>query len=222
MAGMLKLDPDAVVGKLIRVWVWFDKHTEDGNAKGVTYSLLDRIAGVTGFAEAMSFVGWIEQDGHNLTMPNFDVHNGKSAKKRAEAGRRIAKHRKMKRDCNAESVTKSVTREEKRREDNNKPPLPPLGEIEGLNIEAYEEWIEFRKQCKLKPYKTLARAKSLAKYSTEAQAWAVQNSIENQYQGLFPENYEKRNGSHKKQTTEYLSAFERQQIRIAGERETDG
>ena len=72
ISSMLNLDPDCVVGKLIRVWQWFDKHTTDGNAYGVTYSLLDRITNVTGFSEAMSFVGWLEQKDKYLVMPKFD------------------------------------------------------------------------------------------------------------------------------------------------------
>lgn len=121
MASALNLDPDAVVGKLFRVWSWFDKHTENGNAVGVTYSLVDRIASVTGFAECMAFVGWLKQDGHSLILPRFDRHNGKTAKNRALTNERVAKSRKVQRisnaECNAETVTKTVTREEKRRED---------------------------------------------------------------------------------------------------------
>ncbi len=40
-------DSDLSVGKLFRVWRWFDQHTTDGNAGSVTLALLDRIAGVT-------------------------------------------------------------------------------------------------------------------------------------------------------------------------------
>ena len=47
IAARLDIDPDAVVGKLIRVWSWFDTHTVDVNGRGVTSALLDRIASVT-------------------------------------------------------------------------------------------------------------------------------------------------------------------------------
>lgn len=125
IAGTLGIEADSVVGKLLRVWAWFDSHTEDGNALGVTYSLVDRVAGVNGFAEAMAFAGWLEQQGSILHLPNFDRHNGKTAKNRALANERVAKHRKSNADSNASSnadsvtanVTKTVTREEKRRED---------------------------------------------------------------------------------------------------------
>lgn len=109
MAASLSIDPDAVVGKLIRVWQWFDKHTKDGNAFGVTYSLPDRISGVTGFGEAMMFVGWLEQNDKHLTMPKFDRHTSSSAKTRSLTKVRVEKCR------NAPTVT--VALPEKRREE---------------------------------------------------------------------------------------------------------
>lgn len=119
IAGTLGLDPDMVVGKLIRVWQWFDKHTTNGNAFGVTYSLIDRITLVTGFGEAMMFVGWLEQNDKFLSMPKFERHTSKSAKTRALTGNRVKKHRSEEIEkCNDISVTKSLP--EKRREDINK------------------------------------------------------------------------------------------------------
>lgn len=50
IADTLSIDPDAVVGKLLRVWIWFDQQTENGNAPSVTKKLLDRSVGVLGFA----------------------------------------------------------------------------------------------------------------------------------------------------------------------------
>jgi hypothetical protein len=125
IAGMLAIEADSVVGKLLRVWAWFDAHTEDGNAVGVTYPLVDRVAGVAGFAEAMVFAGWLHQNGSVMTVPHFERHNGKTAKNRALTNERVAKHRKSNDESNAEgnagTVTKTVTREEKRREEENTP-----------------------------------------------------------------------------------------------------
>lgn len=114
IATRLGLDPDAVVGKLVRIWSWFDTHTTDGNAQSVTYSFLDRLTGVTGFAEQVALVGWLEQDGHDLRLPNFGNHNGETAKTRAQGKNRTQKHR-----SNAESNGASVTKTspEKRREE---------------------------------------------------------------------------------------------------------
>ena len=114
IAARLGIDPDAVTGKLIRIWSWFDTHTTNGNAQSVTYAFLDRICGVTGFAEQVALVGWLEQNGHELTLPNFDFHNGETAKKRAMGKNRTEKHR-SNAESNAESVTKPSP--EKRREE---------------------------------------------------------------------------------------------------------
>ena len=95
IAGMCGIEVDAVVGKLLKVWGWFDAHTESGNAAGVTYPLVDHVAGVTGFAEAMSFCGWLVQDGTSLILPNFDRHNGKTAKNRILTAKRVAARQSM-------------------------------------------------------------------------------------------------------------------------------
>lgn len=92
IANSLGIDPDAVVGKLHRVWVWFDKHTHDGNAVGVSVTLVDRLVFVNGFGNAMSLCGWLTQDGETLTLPNFGRHNGKTAKTRALTAKRVAAH----------------------------------------------------------------------------------------------------------------------------------
>jgi hypothetical protein len=123
IAGILNLDPDSVVGKLIRVWQWFDKHTVDGNVKNVTCALLDRIANITGFADAMKKAGWLIVSDDQITIPNFEKHNGKTAKDRAETAIRVAKHRQIKAAStgdggNGNPVTKPLP--EKRREEKNK------------------------------------------------------------------------------------------------------
>lgn len=103
MAERLGIDADAVVGKLVRVWIWADHQTLDGNAVSVTSALLDRCAGVTGFAAAMAEVGWLKVSAEGLSFINFDRHNGETAKKRALTRRRVERHR----FCNADSVTET-------------------------------------------------------------------------------------------------------------------
>lgn len=93
MAQDLDIDPDCVVGKLLRVWTWFDSHTEDGIAPASSKALLDRKVGIDAFCSAMIRAGWmIEADGV-ISLPNFDKHNGSTGKKRAETARRVANHR---------------------------------------------------------------------------------------------------------------------------------
>lgn len=118
MATILGLDPDHVVGSLIRIWLWADQQLHDGNARGVTKMALDRKASVTGIADALIQVGWLEEDEHGLRFVNFERHNGKSGKKRALNNRRVTDHREKEKrtgnaECNAPSVTSACTREEK-------------------------------------------------------------------------------------------------------------
>lgn len=113
MADLLTLESDTVVGMLLRVWGWFDQRSLDGNAGGVTgvtlMKLIDRVVNRQGFAACMKKVGWLNDDG----LPNFDRHNGETAKKRALTQKRVKRFR------NAH-VTQPVTQTaspEKRREE---------------------------------------------------------------------------------------------------------
>lgn len=125
MAEILGIDPDHVMGVLVRLWVWADQQLTNGNAVGVTKTAIDRKANVTGFTDALVSVGWCSMNDASVVFNNFDYHNGKSAKERAVTNRRVARHRAKvtekssigNDDCNADTVTNTVTREEKRRED---------------------------------------------------------------------------------------------------------
>jgi len=118
LAAKLDIEEDTIVGKLHRLWAWADQHTEDGNAHGVTETWIDRYLGVTGFAEGMHEVGWLNCTEEGVEFPNFEVHNGKSAGRRALTARRVAK---SKAKSNAASVTAplltALPKEEKRREE---------------------------------------------------------------------------------------------------------
>jgi hypothetical protein len=121
MAELLGIDPDAVVGKLVRVWIWADQQTTDGHAPSVTRALLDRLTAVTGFADAMAHdtVRWlIRDDTGEVSFPHFDRHNGASAKARSCAAKRQQTHRELSRSCHAGSVTPALP--EKRREEKSR------------------------------------------------------------------------------------------------------
>ena len=153
IAARMNLDPDAVVGKLVRIWSWFDTHTIDGNANSVTFALLDRLAGVTGFAEQMTFVGWLDQKGHLLTLPNFKYHNGETAKKRALGKNRQNKHRntdESNANSNAPSVTKALP--EKRREEKSidiqKERATSVACPPDVDQQIWDDWKQLRKAKK--------------------------------------------------------------------------
>jgi hypothetical protein len=115
IADFLGIDHDAVLGKLVRLWIWADQQTVDGNALSVTKKMLGRITFAEDFADALISCGWLAGQDGQFTITNFEIHNGKSAKSRALTNRRVTNSRK----CNAVSVTKTYQKAlpEKRREE---------------------------------------------------------------------------------------------------------
>lgn len=58
---------------------------------------------------------------------------------------------------------------------------------ESLNVEAWDKWVAFRKKAKFATYKTDATIIKLSKMGNhDEQMKIVDNSIDAQYQGLFP------------------------------------
>jgi len=119
IAEKLSTDPDAVVGKLLRVWAWFDDHTAKGNAPSVTKALLDRRVGVTGFCDAMISTGWMVETDSEVSLPNFDRHNGATAKSRGLTAKRVANHKAGNAKGNAASVSDALPRAEQKRAEEN-------------------------------------------------------------------------------------------------------
>lgn len=93
MATLLRIDQDAVVGKLLRVWVWADLNSVDGKTVGITEAFVDRITCRRGFAAAMRAVGWLHGDDGSLSFANFSRHNGATAKSRAIDNRKKSARR---------------------------------------------------------------------------------------------------------------------------------
>lgn len=147
IAGILGIDPDEVLGKLFKVWRWFDAHTEDGNAPSVTYALVDRISGRNGFAEAMAFAGWLVQDGTTLVLPNFERHNGKTAKERGLTAKRVAKSKaKSNGAANGQVTMEALPREEKRREEKKEQQSgKPTDLLPGLPADLVTDFLAIRK-----------------------------------------------------------------------------
>lgn len=135
IASALNADRLRVVGGLHAVWCLFDEHSEDGQLSGYTPSAVDEEIGWPGFTQALIGVGWVDWDGNDgLSLPEFDTHNGASAKRRAQeadrkrAERGAAKERAQDGEkSSASDADKKRTREEKRREEKKKyPPQPPV------------------------------------------------------------------------------------------------
>lgn len=174
IAEILNIDPDAVLGKLVRIWAWADQQTVDGNAGSVTKGVLDRIAFITGFADALIAVGWLAYDGNKLILPNFERHNGESSKKRALTNRRVAAHRKNEtQKVTMAALQKALPEEEEEEEEEVKdkiPPNPPRGREpkksypypDQLNAEAWDEWKAYRSEMRFKAYAPTERSEGAA------------------------------------------------------------
>jgi hypothetical protein len=135
-------DPDLTVGKLLKIWRWFDQQTLDGNAAGVNLALLDRIAGASGFAQAMYQVGWLDYVDGTVSLPNFVRHNGETAKTRALTAKRVGKYKANtagnatgNATGNAAGVTSPLPKEEKKTEEKKqatpKPRAPAAPAFDG-------------------------------------------------------------------------------------------
>lgn len=93
IAAELRIDQDAVTGKLLRLWIWADQNTIDGGSLTITAAFIDRMTGCKKFAQAMRAAGWLEGEDGAMTFPGFARHNGATAKARAESNRRMTKTR---------------------------------------------------------------------------------------------------------------------------------
>ncbi|QDU82640.1 hypothetical protein Pla110_44010 [Polystyrenella longa] len=88
MADQLDSDEDMIVGKLIRLWSWFDTHTEDGSCEKISVKFIDRHVRLEGFAKAMMEAGWLCENKGIVSLPSWEEHNGETAKRRAKDNKR--------------------------------------------------------------------------------------------------------------------------------------
>lgn len=133
---------NVTVGALVAVWgvarVTGKRQGDDLLLRSVTLAVVDDVADLPGFADAMKQVGWIVEDSKGLIFPRFFAdHNvdplEANKQKNAERQRRYRANR------NATSnVTRDVTvthREEKSREENNTPLTPLSGGTAGNELQ---------------------------------------------------------------------------------------
>lgn len=133
IAGAVELDEYAVVGRLLRLWSWANRHLATGNAESVTVSWIDRYVGTAGFAAAMLNAGWLRTRSGGVEFPNFERWNSQSAKKRALTAKRVAEHKVRgnahgNAEGNAPSVSEALPKGEERREEKRgkrRTPKPP-------------------------------------------------------------------------------------------------
>jgi hypothetical protein len=93
IASQLRMDSDAVMGKLVRLWAWAELNVSGNNDTSVTLEFLDKVVGKKGFSAALIKAGWLKESKERLEFPNFSRHNGREAKGRAQTALRVSRHR---------------------------------------------------------------------------------------------------------------------------------
>jgi len=93
LADILRIDQDAVAGKLLRVWIWSDQQSVSGDDLTGTESFIDRLTNCPGFAAGLLKVGWLNSRNGRYSVPNFDRHNGQTAKSRVLSRDRMKRSR---------------------------------------------------------------------------------------------------------------------------------
>lgn len=101
ITAALKTDRLRVVGALHAVWCVFDEHSTDGVLPGYTAGIMDEEIGWRGFSTAMQAVGWLVEDDEGLQVPDYEEHNGATAKRRALDAQGKGKRRKKSAECPA-------------------------------------------------------------------------------------------------------------------------
>jgi hypothetical protein len=146
----LGTDKFRVVGGLHAVWSVFDSHSVDGALHGYTPEALDHVIGWPGFSAAMMAVKWLGFDGaETLTLPEFDEHNGQSAKRRAEDQKRKRDGRKCPQSVrnssangpNGSGLEKEKEKKEKQEQKMSDPPAAAGDDPIALMIDAAVEYM---------------------------------------------------------------------------------
>lgn len=115
-----------VRGALVTLWCLADEYAEaDGRLPGYTPDDIDAECELPGFCRALP-PDWMRVDGDSVYLPNYQEHNGTTAKKRAEGKSRQRRHRSVT-DLSRDSCDKRVTRGRGRVRVRDNPPSPPVG-----------------------------------------------------------------------------------------------
>lgn len=194
-----KSDKFRVVGGLHAVWSIFDTHSEDGVLNGYSSYALDHVIGWDGFSAALLSVGWLEEFDGALVMPEFDEHNGKSGKRRAEDQKRKRDLRKGPKDVHILSANEQDENGTREREEKEKikakqdlkttaaPRRDWLAELieHGVSEKHARDWLEVRRGKKAKMTDTVIDGiKREARIASVSFGEAIRISAESGWQGF--------------------------------------
>lgn len=221
MAIALGRSRHEVAGLLCEFWEWADDNIapadESATCPGfvritsASDALIDALVGLTGFASAMSSVGWISLRNGRIEIPNFGRHNGKSAKRRAlDAESKRTSRRQNVGEVSASKADKKRTRREEKREEEKREDSSPNGEENPLPppVDTPEfrarlsEWIAYKAERR-EPYKDRGRAAMVSRaanlateHGLQAVLAAMQRAMANGWAGWDqPSCFEKAHGN---------------------------
>lgn len=111
LARLLGVCRMEALGYAVRWFCWLDTYCANGSTE-LTEGDVDALIGRSGITRAFCELEWasVDAEGYVLVL-DFDKHNGKSSKQRAENQARVAAFRERQEEkdsCNAESVTSAL------------------------------------------------------------------------------------------------------------------
>lgn len=157
ISSALKADRLRVVGGLVSVWSLFDSHSADGMLEGYTAEALDDVIHWPGFAMAMVAVQWLDVNDGFITIPRFDEHMSKAAKRRADDTER---KRTKRGQMSAPQADEMRTREEKRRSLPNGKEVATSGSRLPSDWQCPDDWMQ--ETARLRPEWTEAQRRFVA------------------------------------------------------------
>jgi len=203
------------IGAILHIWAMADTHADGECLPNMSIEALDLLLGVPGFAKAMVDVGWLEERDGSLYLPNYQEHNGPTAKRRALDQTRKNSVRKLSASC-PQSVRSDADVLRTKRESKNKnsnpnglsPPPPkkpakfnPVSDVQSPFTsrewaEAWAKWCAHRSEIKkpLTRQATESQIAELARMGEERALAAIHHSLRGGWQGIFEPKAEKPEG----------------------------
>ena len=93
LASAMDCNKCEALGACVSFWLWATSETEDGHLSDCSQGVIDDAVGIQGFAQHLIEVGWLEEDGEGMFIPNYDRYMGRSAKQRVLAAERARQSR---------------------------------------------------------------------------------------------------------------------------------
>lgn len=174
ISSALNADRMRTASALMVLWEWADGITANGIVTGVSASIVDDVSRTPGLSKAMMSVGWLVEDAQGLVFPDFERHNGQSAKRRAMEAERKRGRRTSAFDAD---ILRTKSGPEKRREekstDKQKKQLGGESEIgwdvsfgfRGVTAELRGQWAKAYPACDID--QQLARMDQWLKFNPE-------------------------------------------------------